>query len=117
MMESYSKLNAKLLSEENFEPKPYFHELNLTQARVKFAIDTKMLKTVKSHYPSEKRYEDDMWECEHCSRVDSIRHLMVCPYFEELRVNKNLHSNSEDIVTYFQQIVNIRLENERAQHR
>ena len=116
MMEPYKKLNSTKLSQENFEIKSYFNEMNLNQARVKFAIDTNMLKTIKSHYPSDKKYEDDLWECQHCSRIDSVRHLMRCPAFEDLRVDKNLHSNTNDIVTYFQQIINIRMENGQAQH-
>ena len=117
MMEPYKKLNASQLNEDGFRTKAYFHELNLSQARIMFAIDTKMLKTIKSHYPSHKDYEDDLWECEHCSRVDSIRHLTRCPAFEELRAGKNLHSNTEDIVAYFQEILNIRLESGQAQSR
>ena len=105
-----------IIFQEDFEKKKYFYELNLTQARVMFSLDTKMLRTVKSHFPSDRKNKDDLWECQNCSRIDSIRHLMRCPYFEEIRVGKNLHSNEEDIVEYFQKVVNIRLENEQAQH-
>ena len=116
LIEPYRKLSFAELSEEDFETKPYFHELNLQQARLRFAIDTKMLRTIKSYYPSDKKNEDDFWECQHCSRIDSVRHLLRCPFFEELRVNKNLHSNQEDLVEYFRQIINVRMENEQAQH-
>ena len=116
MIEPYKKLNYAQLSVEDFGTKRYFQEMNLSQARVMFALDTKMLKTVKSHYPSDRKNEEDLWECQHCSRIDSIRHLIRCPFFEDLRIGKNLNSNEEDIVDYFQQIVNLRIENEQAQH-
>ena len=98
LMERYKKISSAQLSEENWGIKSYFREMNLTKARVMFALDTKMLKTVKSHYPSDRKNEEDMWECHHCSRIDSIQHLLRCPYFEEIRAGKFLHSNKEDIV-------------------
>ena len=115
MIEPYKKLNVAEISEENFETKPYFREMTLSQARIMFAIDTKMLKTVKSYYPSDQKNEDDLWECDQCSRIDSARHLTRCPFFEELRVDKNLHSNQEDLVEYFQQVINFRINDGQAQ--
>ena len=115
MIEPYKKMNVCYLSDEKFEMRKYFHELGLEKARTAFAIDTQMLKTVKSIYPSDKRNEDDLWTCDQCTRVDSIRHLTRCPYFTELRENKNLHDNREDIVTYFQEVIEIRLDFEQAQ--
>ena len=109
-MEPYKKLNAKELSKEEFKTKDYFKELNLSMARTKFAIDTSMLKTVKSNFPSDKKNEDDLWQCDQCTRVDSIRHLVRCPFFAELRVDKDLKNNNEDIVEYFQEIIKYRLE-------
>ena len=109
-IEPYKKLNVIDLSKEKFETKPYFYELSLSKARTKFSIDTKMLKTVKSHFPSDKINEEELWKCGQCSRIDSIRHLIRCPFFSELRANKNLHTSIEDMVTYFQEIVTFRLE-------
>ena len=113
-MEPYKKLNASELGRKEFKMQEYFKELNLSQARTKFAIDTLMLKTIKSHFPSDKKYEEDMWKCEQCTRIDSIRHLIRCPFFADLRADKDLQNNNEDIVEYFQKIVEYRLE--QAQH-
>ena len=109
-IEPYKKLNVIDLSKEKFETKPYFFELSLSKARTKFSIDIQMLKTVKSHFPLDKTNEEALWKCGQCSRVDSIRHLMRCPFFSDIRANKNLHTNIEDMVTYFQEIVTYRLE-------
>ena len=59
-IEEYKKINVMEISSKNFETKSYFSELTLDQARTKFAIDTKMLRTVKSHFPSDKKNEDDL---------------------------------------------------------
>ena len=113
-MEPYKKLNAHDLSQEEFETKEYFKELSLPKARTKFAIDTKVLKTVKTNFSSDAKNEEELWKCDQCTRVDSIRHLIRCPFFADLRVDKDLKNNNEDIVDYFQEIVKYRLE--QAQH-
>ena len=110
LIEPYKKLNYHELKNEECKTKEYFHDLTLSQAQVAFAIDTKMLRTVKSDFPSNKEYEDDLWRCQQCTRTDSIRHLTRCPFFSDLRINKNLKTNTEDIVEYFQEIIKIRLE-------
>ena len=115
MIEPYKKLNIIDLTNEEFETKKYMYEMSLSQVRTKFAIDTNMLRTVKSLFPSDQKFSDDLWRCDQCSRIDSIRHLTRCPYFSELRENKNLQSNEEDLVTYFQEVVQIRMEYEQDQ--
>ena len=109
-IKSYKKLNYNELKDEEFKTRSYFEELTLSEAQVAFAIDTKMLNTVKSHFPSNKEFEDQVWACQNCTRVDSIRHLIRCPFFEDLRVDKDLKTNNEDIVKYFREIIKIRLE-------
>ena len=98
------------MKNEEFKTKNYFEELTLSEAQVAFAIDTKMLKTVKTHFPSNKEYEDDAWQCQQCTNIDSIRHLTRCPYFADLRIDKDLKTNNEDIVKYFQEVIKIRSE-------
>ena len=41
-MKPFKKLDARDLGQVKFKTKEYFEELNLYQARTKFAIDTKM---------------------------------------------------------------------------
>ena len=115
MMEPYKKLDSRDFHDDEFETKSYFHELTLSQARTKFSIDIQMLKTVKSCYPSQKSNEDELWECSQCCRVDSIRHLYTCPGFSLQRMNKKIWTRVQDLVTYMQEIIEIRMADEQAQ--
>ena len=113
-IEQYKKLDVIELSSENFETKSYFKELTLEQARTKFAIDSKMLMTVKSHFPSDKGNMEELWKCNQCTRVDSIRHLKICPFFADLREDKDLNKD-EDLIKYFEEIIQIRINDEQSQ--
>ena len=89
--------------------KPYFKYFSLCDARTKFAIDTKMLKTIKTHFSSDREYTEDLWQCEAgCGRIDSIRHVEVCPGYEEFRVNRDLE-DTYDYVHYFQDVLQFRM--------
>ena len=89
--------------------KPYFKNFTLKDARMKFAIDSKMLETVKSNFSSDKEYADKLWQCEAgCGRIDSIRHIEVCPGYEEFRNNRDLEDSS-DYVHYFQDVLQFRM--------
>ena len=108
-MDGLKKTNKEKLQDTKFETKKYFYDLDLEQARVAFAIDTNMLKTVKSLYPSIKEYEDNLWVCDQCTKVDSIRHLYRCPFFSDQRNKKQIETNTAHMTAYFQEITNIRL--------
>ena len=73
-----------------------------------------MLKTVKSFFPSDKQYENDLWKCNQCTRIDSIKHLKICPYFEDLRELRDFKKD-EDLISYFEEIIKIRLNDEQTQ--
>ena len=51
-MTDLQKLDGKTLSEEKFEIKSYFKELNVSEARMKFHIRSSMVHSVKMNYPS-----------------------------------------------------------------
>ena len=79
------------MKDEPFELKKYFHELTLQDARVKFAIDTNMLRGIKASFSSDPKNEADLWVCDFCQRIQSTRHIKVCPYFEKERRNRDLN--------------------------
>ena len=110
-IKTYKKIDYLALKDENFETKQYFFDMPLEKARMKFALDTKMLKGVKMNFSSEPMYEDNLWQCNFCLRVESTRHIKNCPYFEEQRMNKNLN-NDNDIIAYFQEVMIIRIQEE-----
>ena len=57
------KISFNELSDEKFECKPYFRELNISMARDKFRLRSKMTRTVKFNFPSDKVYKADLWSC------------------------------------------------------
>ena len=109
-MQSYKKLDVDKLKRDEFQMKEYFNYMKLGDVRTKFAIDNRMVKTVKSDFPSDPTYTDELWQCEECTRIDSIRHIKICPGYEELRADKDLRKDS-DLVLYFQEVLAKRSEN------
>ena len=108
-MKKYTKIQYSDLQNDDCVMKDYFKQFFLKDARTKFAIDCKMLVSVKSHFSSDKGFSDELWECEAgCGRVDSVRHITVCPGYEDLRTNRDL-DNSLDQVHYFQDVIELRM--------
>ena len=87
--------------------KPYMRQLNISLARDKFRLRSKMTRTVKFNFPSDKKFRADMWRCWHCPSIDSQAHVRVCPAYQEFRLNKDL-DNDKDLVLYFRQVIKLR---------
>ena len=108
----YKKLDYLSLSNEEFGLKEYFSTLNLDQARIKFRERAKCLKTCKMHFPSDWLNIKTMFQCRNCDEIDSgAGHWITCPGFQHLRKSRNLEDMSQ-LVTYYQEIIRIRDENE-----
>ena len=60
-MRPYKKLDVEVLKTEDFEMKEYFYTMKLNDVRTKFAIDNKMVNTIKSDFPSDPTYFDQLW--------------------------------------------------------
>ena len=103
----YKKLDLEELKAENFERKDYISKLNMSEARTKFAIRTKMTKSVKLNYKNDPVNKNSLWKCEDCSYVDSQEHILWCQAYEQFRTNKDL-SDDKDLVRYFQQVLQYR---------
>ena len=103
----YQKLDHKDLSEENFELKSYFLNLTLAEARMKFRLRTKLARTVKMNFSSDRKFTEQLWSCWHCPRVDTQTHVTVCPAYEHLRENLDF-DNDKDLVKYFDQVIKLR---------
>ena len=107
MKSGYKKIDHKLMAGENFELKPYFKNLHISQARTKFRLRSFMTKTVKLNFASDKKFAADLWTCWHCPMVDSQAHVRICPAYQHLRAGKNL-DNDQDLVRYFTQVIKFR---------
>ena len=104
---SYKKISYIELIGEKCELKSYMRNLDLSAARDKFRIRSKMTKTVKMNYPSDKGYKADLWRCWHCPSLDTQSHIMTCPAYQHFREDKNL-DNDQDLVKFFRQVIQLR---------
>ena len=104
---NYKKLDIDQLNTEEFEMKPYMTKLNMHAARTKFAIRTKMVKTVKLNYKNDPCNKRSMWQCDDCSSIDSQEHILWCPAYSLFRLEKDLDSD-KDLTRYFQQVLQFR---------
>ena len=103
------KLDYFSLKDEEFAMKTYFYQYSLADARTKFAVDTEMLSSVKMFYSSDPEYAADLWGCEAgCGRVESLRHIQVCPGYAELWTNRS-KDDTLDNIHYLQDVVMIRM--------
>ena len=108
-MEAYKKLDHTCHAEEAFGVKGYLKALNIPDARLKFALRSKMTQTVQMNFKREKKFMLNGWRCVSCYGLDSQEHLMYCEGYKSLRIGKNLESD-QDLVSYFRSIIKLRLE-------
>ena len=107
VLSRYKKLDYNILREENLEMKDYMKSLNLPDARLKFALRSKMTKTVQMNYKGEPKFIRNGWKCQGCNIPDTQDHILRCPCYQELRVGKNLQ-NDKDLVEYFRKVIQLR---------
>ena len=106
---SYKKLDYSKLSLEKFGTQEYIKKLNIPDARLKFALRSKMTRTVQMNFKSEKRFILNGWKCVSCGHLDTQEHLLSCPGYSFLRDGKKLDQD-QDLVIYIRNIIKHRLE-------
>ena len=109
--QKYKKIDYLELAEEEYGIKEYFSELNLAEARLKFRVRAKCVKTCKMHFPSDKQNIRTMFICPEnkCSFVDSLSHWSLCESYAHLRQSRDLSDDSQ-LLGYYQEIINLRIE-------
>ena len=110
-MKRYKKVDYFEKKEEVFQIKDYFKSMRLEDCRMKFSIESETVRTVKSHFFSDKGYANDLWKCQNCEvpdSIDSITHLRNCEFFSDLRLKYDIDKKDTDLVAYFKEIVRIR---------
>ena len=110
----YNKFDYNVLSEEKCDTKEYMKSLNLPEARIKFAIRSKMTRTVQMNYKGDPGYTRNHWKCQDCFTPDTQEHIIRCPSYQHLRTGKDL-SSDKDLVQYFRKVLSLRdkLDDER----
>ena len=88
--------------------KDYFQSMTLENSRVMFSLKSKMTRSIKTHYSSDKGYASDLWNCAQCeNQIDSVSHLKICPFFAPLRQKYDLQCDFQ-LTEYFKEILKIR---------
>ena len=79
----------------------------LEDARLNFKYRTKMME-FKFNYKNDKINCSELWNCDSCqSAIETQDHILWCPAYTSLRVDKSL-DNDEDLIKYFTQVMKIR---------
>ena len=117
-MKSYKKLKYDDFKDEEFRVQPYLQKLNIPQARIMFKLKSLMTPTVRMNFSSDPKHAANMWTCIRCSSDgdlygfrDTQKHIICCPGYAVLRQDKDLN-NDKDLVTYFQQVIKHRQDND-----
>ena len=104
---SYKKLNRKDMGEEDDGVKQYLKKLNLPDARLRFALRSRMTQNVQMNFKGHPEYARNKWQCKSCKLPDTQEHILVCPAYKHLRSEKDL-SKDNHITEYFRQVIRIR---------
>ena len=105
----YTKLINGPMSNERFETKEYLREMTLSSARTNFKLRSKTIE-VKYNFKNNPKYKAERWRCDSCVSelaIEDQQHIIVCPAYEKLRVNRSL-DNDQDLVNYFKEVLSIR---------
>ena len=106
-IKKYKKLDYKELVKEKFQTKPYLKNLNLADARLRFALRTRMTMTVQANYKGDQTFKSNGWKCQECQVLDTQEHVVRCLIYISLRNGKDL-SSDRDIVEYFRRVIDSR---------
>ena len=85
--------------------------MNIDKARFNLSLRSKMCRSIKMNYPSDKAYAASMWACAHCPAVDSQAHPSWCSAYAHLR--EGVDPNTDlGLVTFYQAVIKYREENQ-----
>jgi hypothetical protein len=80
----------------------------VTDAGTIFKKRASMIRHVKMNYMNEAQYVKDLWMCDIClTQIDSMHHILWCPSYRELRIDKNM-DNDRDMARYLHDVIEIR---------
>ena len=103
--EKYSKLEDIDTDNEKFEPKEYLKELDLSQARIKFKLRSRMIE-VRNNF--KRGQQNANLECQGCQiSIDTQDHILFCPFFSDLRQDLDL-GQDRDLLKYYKEVMEIR---------
>ena len=104
MAKTYKKINYDEIVKEKCEVQPYMKTLSYDDALMKFRLRADMVDTVKCHWKSEPKYEDELWSCWHCPATDRSSHIRCCREYADLREDLDL-SKDDQLATFFRRVI------------
>ena len=108
MMKNLRKINFAEILNEKFELKEYMRNLKYEDALAMFRIRSKVVRTVKTHFKSDKVFSEQLWTCDGCLRLDTSEHLVHhCPKYDDLREGLDFDKD-EDLVNFFRKVIDRR---------
>ena len=91
----------KDIKDDNFRGlQDYFHDKNLTNARMKFKIRTKMVENVPGNFKNRYHFNEIGVNCSSCYVEMTQNHLTLCPERNIMREGLDM-GNLDDLVIYF----------------
>ena len=110
-MKRYKKFDYFMKKDEEFKIKDYFETMKLEDCRIMFSIKSETVRTVKTHYFSDKVFASELWKCPTCTEagsLDSITHIKNCDSYKKLREKYDLEESDTDLVCYFKEVLRLR---------
>ena len=115
----YKKINHGQSTDDQFGRMEYISKLNISEARTKFKLNTRMTPSIKMNFPSDSAFAKQFWTCPGCTdgvmdellvgSRDTQQHVLICPGYAQLREDLDLKED-KDLVHYFTQVIKIRMD-------
>ena len=112
-MKDYKKLSQREFKSRAFGVQDYLRTMSVSEARLRFKIQTFMTPTVRMNFRSDPNYRLQGWLCPDCNNIDTQDHVMSCIAFAHLR-ETNLLQSDKELVDYFAQVISHRRKHESA---
>ena len=97
------------LKNEDCKRKDYIKQKSINRVRKTFATRVMMLRFA-GNFSHNEFFRRANWQCEACDlkvTEDQI-HIASCTGYEDLRRNKNIEHDNQDLVTFFQEVLDRR---------
>ena len=114
-MKPYKKIDTITIANEPFEIKDYIKHLDYEDAKLNFRLRSKTCPTIKTHFKSDKKFTDDLWECWECSFLDTSSHILrQCVHYEDIRQQFDLDDDDQKI-SFFRRVIEEREKKSREE--
>ena len=136
--EKYKKVDHETCSKEKFEVKSYFKTMSIARSRLYFKVLNYITPTIRENFKSDKKFREVKFICSDCMEEEGsdsklmseardrievdissrrfrgypdnqIHQMKFCRANQDLREGKNIMESENDCVTFFQQLLDRRM--------